>query len=185
MRCLTAMMAVGCVVCAGCASTEPMLAENPVFVPGDAETVWNTTVDVVNDYFVIERESRVDGRITTMPQIGATVLEPWRGDAANSQERWEGTLQSIRRRAFVQVTPADGGYFVGVEVFKELEDLPRPQFADAGPANFRHDFSPKRYAEVVTPTAAPKGWIAVGRDMALENRILCRLQGTAGAPTGY
>jgi hypothetical protein len=162
---------------AGCASGPTAVMPNPVDINGVAyETVWNQTVDVVNDYFIIERESRVDGRIETVPTVGSTLLEPWNGDAVGFDERLEGTLQSIRRRAFVQVAPVEGGFLVSLEVFKELEDMKKPQFADAGQAIFRHNASPSRDAQVVTEFEAPEGWIPVGRDFALENQILWRIR---------
>jgi len=161
----------------GCASAPTAVMPNPVVIQGVAyETVWNETVDVVNDYFAIERESRVDGQIDTAPTVGSTLAEPWHGDAANFDERLEGTLQSIQRRAFVRVTPTENGFLVSLEVFKELEDLEKPQFADAGQAIFRHDSSPNRDAQVVTDSESSIGWIPVGRDFALENQMLWRIR---------
>ena len=177
MRLVTGLLLVVCATCAGCAAAPAVLTENPVYVPSaDYETVWNHTVDVVNDYFVIDRESRVDGRIETRPQVGSTLLEPWRGDSAGFDQRLEATIQSIRRRATVRVTPAGGGFLVAIEVFKELEDLPRPQFADAGAATFRHDNGFNRATDVITRLEEPQGWIIVGRDFALENQILTRVR---------
>ena len=40
-----------------------------------------------------------EGRIDTFPKPGATLLEPWDHDSADSYERLESTLQSIRRYA--------------------------------------------------------------------------------------
>ena len=38
----------------------PVFHDNPVFVPmGNHECVWETVVDVVDDYFTIEREDPV------------------------------------------------------------------------------------------------------------------------------
>lgn len=165
------------VVVTGCASGPTAVMPNPVVIRGvPYETVWNETVDVVNDYFIVESESRIDGRIETVPTVGSTLFEPWKGDAVNYDERLEGTLQSMRRRAFVRVSSVEDGYLVSLEVFKELEDLKKPQFADAGQAIFRHDASPSRDPQVVTGIAPPEGWIPVGRDFALENQILWRIR---------
>jgi hypothetical protein len=171
---------------------------NPILVPvTDHDVAWDNLVDVVDDYFKIEREDRVrlignflnEGQIETFPQTGATLLEPWRGDSANFYERLESTLQSIRRRAIVRVIPDASGYLVDVTVLKELEDVPRPMYATTGGAVFRYDNSVERQTEVepslsrqigdqARPVAAPRepaGWIGLGRDAALEQELLLRI----------
>jgi hypothetical protein len=165
--------------------------QNPVFVEcADPDFVFNQTVDVVDDYFTIDREESVhriddvitEGRIDTFYQGGATLLEPWRGDSANSYEKIESTLQSIRRRAMVRVIPADGGFLVDVAVFKELEDLPQPEYSTAGAATLRYDGSIDRFTQPVAGDAPPFGWIPQGRDLALEQRMLADLQDRVCSP---
>ncbi len=142
--------------------------------------MWDAIVDVVDDYFDIQTEQRVRqageiltvGRIDTAPKTGATYLEPWRSDAADRYERLHGTLQTIRRRAVVQVIPSPDVYQIEVTVFKELEDLERPDYSTAGAATFRTDSSLVRVEEPVGVQPATKGWIPIGRDAALEQAIL-------------
>ena len=104
--------------------------ENPTLVPAaDHQLVWETVVDVVDDYFDVRREEPVrlvgntlfEGHLETRPQVAATLLEPWRGDSVGRAERTESTLQSMRRKATVRVQPVEGGYLVEVAVLKELE----------------------------------------------------------------
>jgi hypothetical protein len=164
----------------------------------DHDAAWDGIVDVVDDYFKIEREDRVhvvgeylnEGQIETFYQTGATLFEPWRGDSANAYERLESTLQSIRRKAFVRVMPDASGYLVEVNVLKELEDVERPMYATTGAAVFRYDNSVDRNTEPqpalarqvgdqARPVAnAPdtKGWIDLGRDPALEQELLLKIQ---------
>ena len=140
--------------------------------------------DVVDDYFKIEREEPVRligdvltaGRIDTFPTVGATIFEPWRGDSVGRQERVESTLQSIRRRAEVRVTPVTGGYEVDVVVLKELEDLLWPEHATAGAATFRYDDTLTRVVNLELGQDTNLGWIPQGRDTALEQQILSDLQ---------
>lgn len=172
---------------------------NPVLVPvTDHDVTWDQIVDVVDDYFKVAREERVkvtgefvnEGQIETYPLTGATVLEPWRGDSANLYERWESTLQSIRRRATIRVIPDASGYLIDVQVLKELEDLERPLLATAGSATFRHDNTLDRMTEPEPalarqdigepprPVANPRqtlGWIGIGRDAALEQVLLAAI----------
>ena len=81
---------------------------NPINVnTQDSEFLWNQIVDTVEDYFQIKSEQRptrdntqwFEGRLETFPQIGATYLEPWRKDALEGFQRWQSTLQTMRRTA--------------------------------------------------------------------------------------
>lgn len=168
--------------------------DNPMLLPvADAECAWETVADVVDDYFKIEREEPVrivgdiltEGRLDTYPKVAATILEPWHADSVGRQARIESTLQSIRRRAVVRVMPAEGGYWVDVAVFKELEDVRRPEHATAGAATLRYDGSLTRVVNPVGEQQINRGWIPQGRDTALEQRILGHLlarSGQAGLP---
>jgi len=162
--------------------------QNPLFVPvGDREFLWSQIVDTLDDYFKIKREERVrlvgdvwlEGHIETYPTEGSTILEPWRKDSTPGPEKLHATLQSVRRYAFVRVSPSptDGGYLLHVAVHKQLEDVVAPEHATVGRASVRHDNS--LVDEETSPLAAPTtlGWIPVGRDVSLEQRILGEIQG--------
>ena len=164
----------------------PMAAycENPVLLPiADHQCAWETVVDVVDDYFRIEREepvrlidgTLVEGRLDTYPKVGATILEPWLMDSAGGRERLESTLQSIRRKAVVRVIPTEGGYLVDVAVYKELEDVAQPEHATAGAATFRYDDSLTRVVNPVAGQEINEGWIPLGRDRALQQRMIAHL----------
>jgi hypothetical protein len=162
--------------------------DNPLFVPPlDPEYVWNNLVDAVDDHFRIEREERVrliggiltEGRIDTFPTIGSTLLEPWRGDSTAGYEKLHATLQSVRRRATVRLIPTEGGTLVDVVVQKELEDLDKPEHATTGNATLRHDGTLVRNEGPPGRFSVTLGWIPIGRDCSLEQKILrdiqCRL----------
>lgn len=162
----------------------PAPLENPMFVPAmDREFLWNQTVDVVDDFFRIEREERIrliggiltEGRIDTYPKVGSTVFEPWKEDSTWGYERWLATFQSIRRRAIVRVIPASGGYLIDVVVQKELEDLDKPENATAGGSTLRHDGTLNRREGIAGRYSSTLGWIDKGRDCSLEQLILERL----------
>jgi hypothetical protein len=149
----------------------------------DEEIVWDQIVAVVSDYFTVTREQRArrsefptEGRIETAPQDGASWLEPHRHDSVGRFNRWESTYQTIRRRAIVRVVPDAAGYLVEAIVEKELEDLPKPEHATAGAATFRNDASlPSRRLEQVNRTHLSPRWIQLGRDPALEQRMLAEI----------
>lgn len=159
----------------GCVSMDahgPPVA-NPVFVrANNPEEAWERTVDVVHDYlFEIERENKLGGVIETRYKTGASALEPWHPDSVGPVNRLQSTLQPIRRKAFVHFTPAPGGYLVGVEAVKELEDVPRAANF-AGGATFLDNSALQRDLNPVVGQATPSGWIAQGRDAALEQAML-------------
>lgn len=166
--------------------------ENPLTIPAsECDFVWDQIVDVVDDDFDIESEQRVRrvgdvltvGRIDTAPQTGATLIELWKGDAADLYERLHGTLQTLRRRAVVQVIPAGETFQVEVVVFKELEDLGMAQFSTAGQATFRNDGSFVRIEEPVGIQPYTLGWIPLGRDTAEEQKMLNKIAARL-IPTG-
>ncbi len=153
-------------------------AVNPVFIAHqDQEYVWERVVDVVHDYFEIARENRLDGIIETKPLVAAGILEPWHRDSVGLGNRLEGSLQSIRRRGFVNVLPAEGGgYLVSVEIFKEQEDVVTTPDKSAGNSTFQENRPLQRDLSLVVGDAAPEGWIALGHDQALEAKMLREIQ---------
>ncbi|MHC2067134.1 hypothetical protein ACYFX5_06665 [Bremerella sp. T1] len=164
---------------AGSAPREPV--QNPHFVPiRDHELMWEQIVDSVDTHFKIQREQRVrvvagqltEGYLETYPRIGSTMLEPWHTDSTRGYEKLESTLQTIRRRCIVRVMPEQDGYFIGVEVHKEMEDVTGPSNAQMALDGVRFDGT-LRSGES-TPELGPRtdGWIPLCRDVLLEQRIL-------------
>ena len=157
-----------------------------IHVPvANRDWTWEQIVDAVDDYFRIERERQVqlvgdiltEGRIDGQPLVGATIVEPHRGDSVGRYNRWESTFQTIRRRATVRVIPDATGYIVDVTVEKDLEDLAKPEFSTAGGAVFRNDDSlPSNLDEPVSRTQLASQWILIGRDPPLEQKILADIQ---------
>jgi hypothetical protein len=168
---------------AGCMSPG-IMTENPTPLPepqGGYEQVWNTTVRVVDKYFEIASENRYGGTIETLPETGATLLEPWRRDAVGFYERLEGTFQTVRRRCFVNVQPSPtGGFLVGVEVYKELENLPAPVYTNFGGGTLLQSIQPLQEQVLDTEVPPSMGWIAMGRDPKLEARIIADLKAEFG-----
>lgn len=159
---------------------------NPLIVPAmDTEYLWLQIVDTVDDYFRIQREERVradlgvitDGVIDTYAVTGATSLEPWHKDSTQGFERLHATLQSVRRFAKVRVTPSPEGFAIEIAVYKELEDVAQPENTSVGSSTIRHDGSLVRNEPNALGGPPTLGWIPVGRDFSLEQRMLAELQG--------
>jgi hypothetical protein len=159
----------------------------------DDDFAWDAIADVVSDYFPITTEQRArrgpevwsEGLIETAYRSGATLLEPHRHDSVGWFNLWESTFQTIRRRAIVHVIPEGDGYLIEVEVQKELEDLRRPEQGTANAATFDDDSSLPSYRTApVSHTQSSPCWISLGRDTALEQRMLADIHARlAGAAT--
>jgi hypothetical protein len=164
----------------GCAMGPRPASTNQLFVAAtNEEAVWERTVDVVHDYFEIARENKPFSgviEIETKPKVGASVLEPWHRDSSGLHNRLESTMQSIRRRGFINISAADGGYVVAVEVYKEIEDLPGLAANQPGAATFQQANPLRRDLNLVSQRPSPVGWITLGRDPALEETMVRSLQ---------
>ena len=178
----TPLLLAAVLLLGGCVSppvtppAEPIVIEAPSF-----EAVWTATVHALDEYFDIASEDRVTGRIETRPLVAATLLEPWHRDATDFYQRLEATFQSERRRALATVQELQPGrYQVTVEVYRELEDLPLPVRGPSSHALFRSEPSLHREYAVVTGEPTARNWINLGRDGALEARILADIQQRLG-----
>lgn len=162
---------------------------NPVFVPvPDAEIVHNALVDVLDDHFRIEREERVRavhnpdntytltmGLIRTWPEMTSTLAEPWRSDTVTFYDKLLATFQSYRRKAEVFIVPVQGGFNVQMNVFKELEDMPKPLGANGGSAFIRNETTQRHVLMAVGQQPTVSGWIPEGRDPNLEQKMINQL----------
>jgi hypothetical protein len=160
---------------------------NPLLVPvTDDQMAWDQIVDVVSGYFRVTHELQArrngdvwsEGRIQTATQTGATLLEPQRGDSVGWFNLWESTFQTIRRTAVVRVIPDANGYLVEVVVQKELENLPQPERSTISEATLHQDESLPSHRTADTNRAHTSArWIPLGRDPALEQRMLADIHG--------
>ncbi|MEO1615885.1 MAG: hypothetical protein AAFV88_08565 [Planctomycetota bacterium] len=184
---LPVMLAV--LACCGCSQLAYRLDRRPPsqFIPNPLETppledqfVWSQVIDTLDDYFRIAREQPVqnsasyalEGRAETSYQVGASLFEPWRKDSTAGFEAMQSTLQSIRRKATVIVRPRGAAYTIEVIVQKDLEDTDRTQYATETTATRRHDGTVVRPVGDQGDVPQTLGWISLGRDTSLEQRIL-------------
>jgi hypothetical protein len=166
------------------------LVPNPLTLPPAEDTfVWLQVVDVVDDYFPIRSEQPVmnrgelvlEGKLESAYRPGATLTEPWRKDSVGHFERFQSTLQSIRRRAIVSVRPVGAGYEIEVIVQKEVEETDRSQDAIADMPTRRDNTVSRREASAGNQPLTI-GWIPLGRDAALEQAILQDILGRITQP---
>lgn len=158
---------------------------NPMIVPlTDRWLLMDQVSDEIDDYFKIYREERIrildgvmsEGWIETHPKIGSTLLEPWAKDSTPGFEKLHASLQTVRRFSKVRVIPTVNSFQIDVKVFKELEDLKQPKLATITGRRFRNDSSLD--VDVTDPWLEDlnEGWIPMGRDFSLEQKILRNIQ---------
>jgi hypothetical protein len=158
---------------------------NPMIVPMmDRWYLMDQISDELDDYFRIYREDRIrvidgvmtEGFIETHPQIGGTLLEPWKKDSSPGFELNQSTLQTIRRYAKVRVIPFANSYQIELQVFKELEDLERPVGSPFSGPILRQYHSLGANTTQAPAQLTASGWIPQGRDFQLEQTILGNIQ---------
>lgn len=184
-----AVCAVGCRTIQNLEASKNQVAfepiANPLLVPlMDRWFIMDEISDEIDDYFRIFREERIrtvdgvmtEGWIETHPRIGSTVLEPWHHDSTRGYEKIHASLQTVRRYAKVRVIPTSDSFTIDVQVFKELEDNPKPLNSPVSGKVLRTDNSLDVDQPDFWATTNNKGWIAMGRDVSLEQRILRNIQ---------
>ncbi|MBX7105448.1 MAG: hypothetical protein K1X57_15290 [Gemmataceae bacterium] len=162
----------------------PPTATNPAYIamgPPDYATVFESVIDVLDDYFEIAQANRYDGRIRTFPRVAPGFEQPWRPGSPDGAERMLCTLQSMAYSCDVVIQPGEtGGYQIFLTVNRYLEDLPRPIRATAGAAAFRSDNTVDRRFEVVDPSRPDVGWLPKGREPYLEQTLLKKIEDKLG-----
>lgn len=159
--------------------------ENPVQIPMlDRFVVMDQISDEIDDYFRIAREEQLrvvnsvmtEGWIETWPRIGSTILEPWHHDSTRGFEKLHSTFQTVRRQAKVRIIPSGDSFLVDVKVFKELEDNPNPVRGTVSGRYLRHDNAlDVGNDDFFNLRQNNDGWISMGRDTSLEQRILSNI----------
>jgi hypothetical protein len=153
--------------------------ENPLYIPQGPRAyalVFEKILDILSEYFDIAYSNRYDGLIETFPRIAPGIEQPWKPGSPDFRQRLLAFFQTIRHRAIVTITTAnDGGYFIHVEVLKELEDIPSPARYTAGEATYRLESTVERQYDVIDYNIFDYAWIPIGRDFKLEQVILDRL----------
>ena len=160
--------------------------QNPIQIPLlDRFLVMDEISDEIDDYFRVAHEEQIrivngvmsEGWIDTWPRIGSTILEPWRHDSTRGFEKLHASLQTVRRQAKVRVIPSGDSYLIDVKVFKELEDNPNPVRSPIRGRYPRTDNALDVDADDFFNTAQNEGWISMGRDVSLEQKILTNILG--------
>jgi hypothetical protein len=166
----------------GCARAPDARFPNPMMLPSsDPMTVEKVAQRVLLELnFEVVYPSSKPGRVDTENLTGASWFEFWRGDTVGNFQRVESSLHTIRRSVHMQVTPAPSGSQVAIRVDKER--LSAPGTSPAGISQAYDIYNPRKtgLARQDEFKETQYTWLSEGRDDALEQLILERIQGRLG-----
>jgi len=168
----------------GCQRPEQPEAATAAQVSGDKlQPTWDAALAVLRKHdFQPDRQDRAQGVITTLPTTSMQWGEPWRQDVADGYSFVESSLHTIQRKATIRFIhdPGATDWTVQVQVDVYRLNVPESQITTASSAY--HAFSG------VLPTAegtaqlrgeAARKWTHLGRDPAMEARLLSRILASA------
>jgi hypothetical protein len=167
---------------AGCARVSEMRLANPMALTGaDPATAEQVARRVLTEMrFPIEYPSARPGLVATGPLTGDSWFEFWRKDTVGSHQIAESSLHTVRRRVIVSVAPKGQGCEVLVRVAKERLSAPgvAPEQISGAVSLYDPRDSDLQRQDALAVTKYQ--WIDMGRDEALEQRILDRIQTALG-----
>jgi hypothetical protein len=181
-------LASGLAVAAGCLGPrrQEYRSEAPLAVSEStpqADRLWEAIAETLREHrFRLDRVDRAAGVITTFPVGSEHFFEFWRHDVDTRPDFVESTLNPIRRRVEVSVAAADDGQWhqLSFAVHKERLTAPDRQFNSSGAV---YQF----FNQTLPTTAGERAggdpgevWIDLGRDPAMEERLLARTLARAG-----
>lgn len=140
----------------------------------DVASLWESALSVLRKFeFVPDRQDRAVGVITTLPMTSMQWHEPWRQDVVDGYHLLESSLHTTQRVVTVRFHSGEQPHVdVQVDVYRASQ--PETQITSA--SSVLHGFAGLLPTETgVLATAAQVDWVPLGRDAALEDRILRRI----------
>jgi len=180
---LSGLLLVMAAMLAGCARAPEARFPNPMPLPSsDGATVEKVAQRVLLEmHFDIVYPASKPGRIDTEHLTGANWFEFWRDDTVGSFQRLEASLHTTRRAVHVQVSPAPTGCQVSVKVDKER--LNASGLSPSDISEVYDIFNPGKTSlarQDEFKESERHTWLPEGRDDALEQMLLERIQGLLG-----
>ena len=155
--------------------TEPAVQRVHLVEEADMDRLWEAALHVLRDHrFPLDRVDRRSGSITTLPVTSQAFFEFWRHDVDTAYDLMEATLRTVRRSARVQVDRWEDAAEaeLTVTVRQETFATPERQYnSSASSLRIFGDSLPGVRGERRL-TREDDYWIDVGRDGAMERRLL-------------
>lgn len=165
----------------GCtAPLPPETATRGAVAPDDFELVWEQSLRALRKLgFQPDRQDRANRTIATTPETSGQWFEWWRSDVADEYSMAESSVQTVQRQVKVEFgKPAQPGGAITVDVEVRVFRLDRPERQVTTASSAFNIFSarvPTVEGEPPEGSASAVQWIALGRDVAMEQRVLDRI----------
>jgi hypothetical protein len=191
MRTIVTILAAGLVLAAsgGCTKFTTPAGPTVQLTPAQqrGEALWQSATEVLRKYnFVVDRQDRRAGIITTLPLTGQYFGEFWRRDAVTRFDLEESTVQTIYRSVTVTIAPATpGGDLVArVEARTYRSDLRQAQITSTADAYNMFPIvtgseRPSRSLLLESRRTTLTGAVPLGRDADLEARLEAEINAAA------
>jgi hypothetical protein len=176
-----AVLGVLAALLAGCGKPVMMQAQ-PVCVEAISRDKLMQVVEktLFSMRFEIEKYDVENGVIRTRPLRGGQFFEPWRSDNAGGFNAAESNLQSVRRTVELAFQPQQTGVCMQCEVTAQRLSLPEEPIQGyySSSALYTASSQSKQQLDVDEKRLEQMKWIDLGRDAALEQKIIKRIQQT-------
>ncbi|MBN1816326.1 MAG: hypothetical protein JW828_03140 [Sedimentisphaerales bacterium] len=163
----------------GCAQVQQPMPSTPLGITTMQKArAMEVAQDVLRDLlFEVEKYDVDQGVIRTRPLSGAQFFELWRQDNVTSQATAEASLHSLRRTAELSFTVESGEVIVTCAVQVRRLSIPEMEIAGMTQAAslYTHSDASLQELRLNAEQARNMAWIDLGRDPALEKRILTRI----------
>lgn len=151
----------------------------------ELEPIWDAALSVLRKHdFQPDRQDRAQGVITTLPSTSMQWGEFWRQDTADVPSYAESSVQTVQRKATVHFVRerGSGGWTVDVQVDVYRLHIPESQITTASSAFQAFSGTlPSTEGTLRLHGEARRSWVHLGRDAAMESRLLNRILATASA----
>jgi len=168
-------------VLAGCGKPQMMQAQ-PVCIEAISRDKLMQVVEktLFSMRFEIEKYDAENGVIRTRPLRGGQFFELWRSDNAGGFNAAESNLQSVQRTAELTFQPQQTGVCMQCQVTAQRLSLPEEPIRGyySSSALYTASSQSKQQLDVDEDRLEKMRWVDLGRDAALEQEMLKRIQQT-------
>ena len=148
----------------------------------ELDALWATSLSVLQKHdFQPDRQDRAQGIITTFPVTSMQWGEAWRQDVADSYSYLEASLHTIQRKATIRFIH-DTSWRLEVQV--DVYRLCMPDSQITSPSAAIQSFSgvlPETTGTMTIRGTPRRTWVHLGRDGAMESRLLNRILSSSAA----
>ncbi|MCE5187482.1 MAG: hypothetical protein LLF76_15280 [Planctomycetaceae bacterium] len=176
---ITPLVLLMMVCLSGCRQAQPIDSSVPLCFDSNAEQVTEAARTVLRKMdFSLEKDDPQAGYLRTRPLTAAQFFEFWRQDNVDAATTAKASMQSLRRVVEVRLEPATDHVCVRCSV--QVQKLSLPERPVEGVQNLASAFTRSQPGfqtmDIDKRQLEKMEWLDAGRDLALEQRILQKLQ---------